>query len=658
MKGILAENEKAVNKTADKLYKELYDKVKESASKGEPKTYGDLSMDYIDIATLFVCSAYLIAVKENEIFDKETFRKNAYIAFREKDKKKYIQSWEIIDSLANGKKPTNIKRTVTARILKGGAYKIKQYYLENYKLSDIRGASMLLNHVEEQEIPQMIKEKYIPECIIYTGGGNILALLPDAKDNDFDAFQEKLERRASEYLLTANVAYYISEAQPLKDIFGDSYRDLLREVETELNERKEIKLMGLGNCKSTLLGRPKMSDEDFNFMLPNGCTETENEKKICQNCGSREATYKYSYGIQEDSEESIEEGSDSEVRTICDSCLHKMLAGRDAKINYFAKDYEEIAKFKYTPFNSIEELDSNNVAVVYADGNNMGGLIANFKNICTMMQFSRNVKDITKRSVFETFKEENISKFEIVGLGGDDVFIILPAKNAITFTATLIEKYNENFKQLYSDNPSTLSAGIAIAKPTIPIKVMLERAEEQLALAKEKAKLEENKGQGTLAFCNLTSLAMEKMKHKSEREEEKIHDTLQPYTLKEITDLIKFVRKLSESNEKKEKKEKDKKTDEKATSNLDKKKTKLRNIYMAFEEAEKEEGDLFFRYTNAREKEENRIELPEKIGNCEENENCTCYSRNENSAYYEKDGQLYYIWKDILELLDYCQEDV
>ena len=43
-------------------------------------------------------------------------------------------------------------------LLKGGSYKIKQYYLEDNVPRDIRGASMNLAYVEEKVIPNYIEK--------------------------------------------------------------------------------------------------------------------------------------------------------------------------------------------------------------------------------------------------------------------------------------------------------------------------------------------------------------------------------------------------------------------------------------------------------------------------------------------------------------------
>ncbi len=99
----------------------------------------------------------------------------------------------------------------------GGATKIKGYVFESAKLQDIRGASALLDAINLVDLPaffgkpqisQWLKENFpelqqalIPELIIYSTGGNILAFCPAAFVHDL---ANAIERRYTEQTLTAN----------------------------------------------------------------------------------------------------------------------------------------------------------------------------------------------------------------------------------------------------------------------------------------------------------------------------------------------------------------------------------------------------------------------------------------------------------------------
>ncbi|MEH2085185.1 type III-B CRISPR-associated protein Cas10/Cmr2 [Nostoc sp.] len=104
----------------------------------------------------------------------------------------------------------------------GGATKIKQYVFEAAKLNDIRGASALLDRINLDDIPGFfgegrrshrmrdwldrnqfaeLRQALIPELIIYSTGGIILAFCPAAF---VDQLANAIEKRYTHETLTAN----------------------------------------------------------------------------------------------------------------------------------------------------------------------------------------------------------------------------------------------------------------------------------------------------------------------------------------------------------------------------------------------------------------------------------------------------------------------
>jgi CRISPR-associated protein Cmr2 len=134
----------------------------------------------------------------------------------------------------------------------GGATKIKQYVFEAAKLQDIRGASALLDRINLIDLPaffgcenhsdyeqcqrakdycQKVREDWldksenfpdlskvlIPELIIYSTGGNILAFCPADFVGDL---ANAIEKRYTEETLTANSCAVGDTFKPLEIIFG------------------------------------------------------------------------------------------------------------------------------------------------------------------------------------------------------------------------------------------------------------------------------------------------------------------------------------------------------------------------------------------------------------------------------------------------------
>lgn len=130
----------------------------------------------------------------------------------------------------------------------GGATKIKQYVFEAAKLPDVRGASALLDRInlidlpaffgDYKNVPETIKQEFtkslsisrwlnenfpdlenalIPQLIIYSTGGNILAFCPAAFVDDL---ANAIEKRYTEETLTANSCAVGAKFKPLEIRFG------------------------------------------------------------------------------------------------------------------------------------------------------------------------------------------------------------------------------------------------------------------------------------------------------------------------------------------------------------------------------------------------------------------------------------------------------
>jgi CRISPR-associated protein Cmr2 len=140
----------------------------------------------------------------------------------------------------------------------GGATKIKQYVFEAAKLPDIRGASALLDRINLVDLPAFfnknpesklynytiqcqevrkwlndsfpnqpkLSEALIPELIIYSTGGNILAFCPAAFIHDI---ANAVEKRYTEETLTAN-SCAVGETFRLLEIRFGLLRDSIEET--------------------------------------------------------------------------------------------------------------------------------------------------------------------------------------------------------------------------------------------------------------------------------------------------------------------------------------------------------------------------------------------------------------------------------------------
>lgn len=594
---------------SDKLYDECKDKSLDEIMKDlEECERGneEYKKGYYkcDVARLFVGISYLTA--DNKPENKDEFRKEAYLAFFKGNRGEFTKTWDYIDFLTGNKNEVSDKTEI--KILKGGSYKIKNYYLENFELQEIRGASALLSYVEETRIPDIISDRYIQECIVYCGGGNIFALLPEDCDNKLTI---ELEDSAHSILISANIAYYLSEPIPLKEILSKNYKEKMSSTERKLDERKKLKIFTPVQTKANLNLIIELKDGEI-VNIDKNVTEIKEllGKKLCSSCKQRQSKYKL--------------GSREDILYLCTSCLYKRQVGKSCKNGTYKnlyKYYNDKEPGNYV--NTLSDIDKNYIAVVYGDGNNIGGIIQQFKQITQMMKFSRNIKNISEKAVFEAMGKHNIDKFEIVGLGGDDIFIIIPGKKAIQYAVTLIDLYNKESAETLSEDKtqkSTLSVGVAIGKTKMPINILLEVAKGELKKAKHLSKQQKDDC-GSLSYVIMDSYVADE----ALGEKNGVKNTLLPFSHDVACKVLNFVKEIKTTGEYG--------------------KTKIQNILDAFENAESiEEANLYLEYMNAkRKKNEKAIELK----NIDPYEIC--------GGYYKKGNVYYYIWRDILDLLEFTE---
>lgn len=242
-----------------------------------------------------------------------------------------------------------------------------------------------------------------------------------------------------------------------------------------------------------------------------------------------------------------------------------------------------------------------------------------------MMRFSETVKSVANKSVFKAMAENNITKFEVVGLGGDDVFVIVEAKKSIKFALSLIKNYNQDFKDNYPNKLSTMAVGVAIAKIGTPIRVILEQAEEELSKVKKMCKEKVLNGLQDTGGLSFEIIDSYEGNNKEMRLNQYSQNTLLPYETETAEKIVKYVESIKNSNISK---------------------SKIYNLSEGFKMAESiKEANLFFNYMNAKDKKENRINLPKL--------NDINIDIQLDDAFYIKDGVKSYIWDDIIDLLEY-----
>lgn len=425
----------------------------------------DLPMPAIrDIASLYVLIDYIRFQNKREFSLKNSY--NNFIEDKWDDIKEFLYCMV-------RKKNTNLFKDIEIDIVKGSIYKIKRYFLENNNIKDIRGASTILDYINIEATLDYLKKNYIKECSIYCGGGNVFILAPKGAGKKIS---QDLEKLYSEISLTAKNAFdYITCS--LNQLVLN-YNELSKRVNEKLEERKKLKLYPIN--PDYIIDKLTIGGSNISFKY-----KKIEKKDICKLCGIRDSKY--------------ETYSGGEKIVVCPSCLRKNTVGRNK--TKFYDEYEEFAQIKMKNKNEIQTIgdikdDKGYIAVIYADGNNMGNVIMNIENPFQHMYFSRKLDQITKKSVYSSIYEVmgEDAKFEAIAIGGDDILLVVPADKSLKLASKIIDKFDTSY-----DYNMTISAGLCIAKYTTPIRNMFNISRESMKNAKKLVRsYNDDKKEGTV----------------------------------------------------------------------------------------------------------------------------------------------------------------
>ena len=133
----------------------------------------------------------------------------------------------------------------------------------------------------------------------------------------------------------------------------------------------------------------------------------------------------------------------------------------------------------------------NKLAVVHADGNNLGAMIASMtKNlssddeiIAKYKSFSTNL-ELATTAAYESAKE-GLKNIRQIVKGGDDVTVVCSADDALEFTERFLKAFEEETEKLFKNGGLTACAGIAYAHYKYPFHYAVDLADSLCSYAKE-----------------------------------------------------------------------------------------------------------------------------------------------------------------------------
>lgn len=236
---------------------------------------------------------------------------------------------------------------------------------------------------------------------------------------------------------------------------------------------------------------------------------------------------------------------------------------------------------------------SRYIGLIYADGNNIGRLMATLNTPEIYHKVSRALSEVAEQAVFTALAQHlepvnGVHPFEILTIGGDDLFIIVPGDKAFDIALMIGQHFEEqlttrldNLAQTYNlsisppkstskylrYNPSNattpflplvgLSAGVLIAQENTPFFFLRDLVEELLKKAKKLAKQNADKGffGGAIDFMVLKSIGMVSDNidaFRAEALQDYPHSprrlTARPYMWAEFAGLLTSIRALKQAN--------------------------------------------------------------------------------------------------------------
>jgi hypothetical protein len=355
--------------------------------------------------------------------------------------------------------------------------RVKEYVFESAKIPEVRGASALLQDLNEQDTAKELSEGFgIPrKWIIYAGGGSFLivtaAELADQIVSEITAFYPATTFTAT---ITA-----VSWPVPLPELRADLGR--------------HIRELGL-RLKVAKLQKKAIPYFDT---LPHG--------EFCAVCDIRPAQKRYR----------------DTPDLLCVSCARKrnhsdrkrMLKEfddfldneLDLRTGYYGEPVPKTVGWAET-LADIGKLGNGYVGAILADGDDIGRIVRSLQTLQEFHEFAYKLEETIRQAVFRSLaihlhchpltpareRRTHFHPFELIAAGGDDLFLIVPAPVAFRVGMGIMKKFAKAKPAILpprlQDRHWGMSAGILICPDHFPIYFMRGMADQLLARAKQETR--------------------------------------------------------------------------------------------------------------------------------------------------------------------------
>ncbi len=377
---------------------------------------------------------------------------------------------------------------------------IKEYVFGTSKLKEIRGASSLLDYLNRIVMKERARSGSFDErCVIYANGGSGLFLIDADKVDEFGKAVQKAFRDVTGG--GASITYVVQELPPdapddIDDILNYPLADTLALMRYRLREAKD--------CPPEVIALPSHP-----FM------------RLCDACGIE-------YANPDPKNEEVPRDPGEEDELYCTSCQNKRIRDNEVKgfipgierghhtpdreylwdhvisalrnEGYF-RSFEKNLPERPHDFNAFQNFRGakDYLGLIYADANRMGERVEACNTLAELKTLAGNVDkaiyEAVRIAIVKHLKiedhikpgkelmqdsEQPIFPFDILLLGGDDMFMVTPASVAMDVALTITTE----FRRLTNEK-HTLSVGVVLAPVKYPFGLSQDLADSTLKFAKK-----------------------------------------------------------------------------------------------------------------------------------------------------------------------------
>lgn len=400
-------------------------------------------------------------------------------------------------------------------LLAAEADKIQDLIFSSARLREVVGGSQLLTRFC-REVPGLLG---VPDEDIIVSDAGSFRILFDTEQ----AARNFGEQLAEVYRLATGGSLTVADPVPVNGDFGQASQRAEENLRRAKRRREDWQ-----------------SQEHFPYMA------------LCSSCGSGLVVIYWSYCPNE------------EPKHLCCSCLNKGFERPFDDPGEFLREFyqevigegEDLQWYTWpgkTTRDDIREKDPlediadyeprRYVAYLVADGNNMGEVFGACKSPEQMGKLSQKLGKVIRRALAEPTKllmqnnpregQPNFIPALPLILGGDDVFVLLPAPWALDFARRFCQAYEHEMQGLFEEIRLTdvprpaISAAVVIAKSKHPYYLAHQIGEKQLKEAKQLGKRLRLETQDPISMLNFEIIVGSRLERELPKKD--VRPTLHPY---------------------------------------------------------------------------------------------------------------------------------